>query len=354
LSVADHVLQVIPTAFDLLALATCLGTLGCCLWVLPALTEVPGVIGIEAIRASLWRLLGSCIAALTVSSLAELVGRAAEMSGQPLSAILPVLSTVFFQSHYGWVWSMRPLALTVLWLGWWTGRQRPRSQLMPAMMLGAGALIAMTRSASGHAADWGDLTLPEIIDWVHLMAGSLWGGGLVALSVAVLPAAFKLPAQRRQCIAAAAQRFSILAGVTLAAVLLTGLYNAWRQLGTIADIWQVPYGRTLLVKLLLVIPLVALGASNHYTSVPLLQRRSGRHGPRWPLARIATVIQGRAPGQGRPRAVRVVRRFTRKVWAEVIFITAILICTAFLLHSAPARHAMHPEHSLIHSEAHDH
>jgi putative copper export protein len=312
---------------------------------------VSGAIGVEAVLMALWRLLVTCIAALTVSSLAELAGRTAEMSGQPLSAILPVLPTVLFQTHYGWVWLMRPAALIALWLGWWTGRQRLRSQLIPALMLGAGALVAMTRSASGHAADWGDPTFSELSDWLHLMASSLWGGGLLALSVAVLPAAFKLPARRRQCIAAVAQRFSILAGVALAGVLGTGFYNAWLQLGTIRAVWEVAYGRTLLIKLLLVIPLVALGASNHYTSVPLLQRRSGRPGARRALPRILVVIQRRATGQDRPRATRLVRRFARKVWAEVIFVVGILICTAFLLHGAPARHALHREHSLIHPEA---
>ena len=96
------------------------------------------------------------------------------------------------------------------------------------------------------------------------MASSLWGGGLFALSIAILPAVFRLPTRRRQCIATIAQRFSILAGVTLAEVLLTGLYNAWAQLGMIRALWEVSYGRMLLVKLLLVIPLVAFGASNHY------------------------------------------------------------------------------------------
>jgi putative copper resistance protein D len=348
--VGDDFLHAIPTAFDLLALAACLGALGCRLWVLPTVEGVPGAIGVEAVRLSLWRLLVSGMAALTVSSLAEFVGRAAEMSGQPLSVILPVLPTVLFHTHYGWVWLMRPIALSALWLGWWMDKQRPGSQRIPAVMLGAGALIAMTRSAAGHAADWGDLTVPEISDWVHLMASSLWGGGLLALSVAVLPAAFKLPARRRQCIAAVAQRFSMLAGITLAGVLLTGIYNAWLQVGTIRALWGVPYGRTLLVKLLLVIPLVALGASNHYTSVPLLQRRLGPPGSRRPLPRILAGSQRRTPGQGRRRAVRLVHRLAQKVWAEVMFVMGILICTALLLHGTPARHTMHLDHSLIHPE----
>jgi putative copper export protein len=211
--------------------------------------------------------------------------------------------------------------------------------------------MAMTRSASGHAADWGDPTFPELIDWVHLIASSLWGGGLLALSIAILPAAFRLPTRRRQCIATIAHRFSTLAGVTLAGVLLTGVYNAWVQLGTIRALWEVSYGRMLLAKLFLIIPLIALGASNHYTSVPLLQRWSAPPGPRRARPRILVVIQRRTTGQGRERAVRLVRRFAWKARAEVIFVVGILICTALLLHGAPARHAMHREHTLTHPEA---
>jgi putative copper export protein len=344
-------LHAIPTAVDLLALATCLGTLGCRLWVLPAVAAVPGAIGVEAVLAVLWRLLAAGIAALTVSSLAELAGRTAEMSGQPLSATLPVLPTVLFHTHYGRVWLMRPVALTVLWLAWWRGRSTLRSRLIPAVMFGAGALIAVTRSASGHAADWGDPSLPELIDWVHLMASSLWGGGLFALAIVILPAAFRLPTRRRQCIAAVAQRFSTLASVTLAGALSTGFYNAWVQLGTISALWEVSYGRMLLVKLCLVIPLIALGASNHYLSVPLLQRWSAPPGPRRVRPRLLMVIQRRTSGQGGGRAVRLVRRFARKARAEVIFLVGILICTALLLHGAPARHAVHREHTLMHPEA---
>jgi putative copper export protein len=305
--------------------------------------EVSGAIGIEAVLMAIWRLLVTCIAALTVSSLAELAWRAAEMSGQPLLAILPVLPTVLFRTHYGEVWLMRPAALTALWLGWWMGRQRPRSQLIPALMLGAGALVAMTRSASGHAADWGDLTFPEVIDWLHLMASSLWGGGLLALCITVFPAVLKLSARRR-LIADLVHRFSTLASVALFVVLLTGLYNGWLQVGTIGGMWAAPYGRTLLVKLLLVIPLLVLGATNHFISVPLLQRWSERAVLRRPGRISFLVIRRFTIGLYRPQAVRLVRRFLRRIWAEALFIVGILICTAFLLHGTPARHRSHMGH----------
>ena len=64
----DEILHAIPTTFDLLALATCLGTLGCRLWVLPPLAAVPGAIGVEAAFASLWRWLVTGIAARRVLS----------------------------------------------------------------------------------------------------------------------------------------------------------------------------------------------------------------------------------------------------------------------------------------------
>src|SRR5262249_57620064 len=68
-------------------------------------------------------------------------------------------------------------------VGGWGGR----AWWVPAVMLGAAALLALTRSASGHAADWGDMSLPELMDGLHLLAGSLWGGGLVVLASTVLP-----------------------------------------------------------------------------------------------------------------------------------------------------------------------
>jgi Copper resistance protein D len=108
------------------------------------------------------------------------------------------------------------------------------------------------------------------------MASALWGGGLLTLCIEGLQAALKL-SERRRLVGDVARRFSILAGVALFMVLLTGFdNNAWLPVGTIRAMWKTPYGQTLLVKFLLVFPVLALGASNHHISVPLLQRRAER------------------------------------------------------------------------------
>ena len=338
-----NVLYALPTAFDLLALVIGLGALGCRLWILPTVQAVSGTVGVAAILIHLWQLLLICLTALTISSLGELFGRAAEMSGLPFPDVLPLLPTILFHTHYGWVWLLRALALTGLWVGWGLGKRHRQSRLIPVLMFAAGAFVALTRSASGHAADWGDPSLAELMDWLHVMASALWGGGLITLCIVVLPHVVKLP-ERRRLTAALAWQFSILAGVALAGVLLTGFYNAWLQVGSLSATWQTPYGRTLLAKLVLVVPLLALGGLNHYSSVPRLQRWSGRPVTRRSRRLSLLLMRRLASGQRKRQVVQLVRRFIRRVRAEAIVVVGVLMCTAVLLHGAPARHAAHSQH----------
>jgi len=145
------------------------------------------------------------------------------------------------------------------------------------------------------------------MDWLHLLAGSLWGGGLLALASTVLPAVRKRPDQHRLLIAEIARRFSALAGVALGGVLLTGMYNAWLEVGTFRALCATLYGWTLLAKLFLVLPLLALGASNRYLSVPRLQWWAGRPVTRrWRLP-ILPVRRDLATGRS-PWGIHLVRQ----------------------------------------------
>ena len=148
------VLYVLPTAVDLLALVICLGALGCRLWILPAVEANAGADGVDAILIALWRVLLICLTVLTISSLGELFGRAAEMSSMAFPKVLPLLPTILFHTHYGWVWMLRLLGLAGLWVGC-LGRWHRQPRIIPVLMLAAGALVAATRSASGHGRRWG-------------------------------------------------------------------------------------------------------------------------------------------------------------------------------------------------------
>jgi len=95
-------------------------------------------------------------------------------------------------------------------------------------------------AAAGHATG----SVPAVIaTTVHLLAMAVWLGGLCVLAVIVLPD--KDPG--------GLQRWSRLAFGCVAAVVLTGEYQAWRQISPMESLWHTGYGKTLCVKLFLII-----------------------------------------------------------------------------------------------------
>jgi hypothetical protein len=145
----EHLIFRLATALDLLALVTCLGTLSCRLWVLPRPATGEDTALLFHLYAVVWRLLGGGLIALTASSVGELLGRTLTMSGLPLALLGRTLPIVLLRTYYRRVWFIRLGALVVLWIGWGLGHQHRHTQTIPASMLVAGGLIALTRSLSG-------------------------------------------------------------------------------------------------------------------------------------------------------------------------------------------------------------
>jgi copper transport protein len=153
------------------------------------------------------------------------------------------------------------LVAALLFLAWLTER---RWLLWPAFLLAAA--FASGLSLAGHdAVDAGSTWLSELADWTHLVAACLWLGGLVQLAAVIWPAA---PEQRRE----AFLRFSRLAGVAMALVLLAGTYLSAVRLQRVSDLWTVPYGQVLLLKVALVLLALGFGAFHHMLVRPRLER----------------------------------------------------------------------------------
>jgi putative copper resistance protein D len=337
----EHLVFSLATAVDLLALVTCLGTLSCRLWVLPPPAAGEDTTMLSRLHAALWRLLGGCLLALTVSSTGELLGRTLTMSGLPLAMLGRTLPIVVLRTHYGRVWFVRLGALAMLWIGWGVGRRHQHARTVPAGMLAPACLIALTRSLSGHAADWGDMTPAVLMDGLHLLAGGLWGGGLLALTCVVLPPVNKCADQQRVLLATLARRFATLASRALAVVLLTGFANAWIQVGSVSALCATPYGLTLLAKLFLVCLVLLLGAVNHYIYVPLLQQWAGRQVAGGWLLHAPRLWQAFPTGWKTPVGPQVAPHWRRTVVVESLLLIGVLLCTVLLLHGPPARSASH-------------
>jgi copper transport protein len=170
------------------------------------------------------------------------------------------------------------LVAALLYLAWLLDRPL---LLWPALAIGLG--FASGLSLSGHSAvDAGASWKSQLADWIHLSAGSLWIGGLIAMIVAVWPLA---PQLRRLAFA----RFSQLATVLVALLVAAGIYLSVLRLPHLSDLWSQSYGRVLLVKLALVSVALAWGGFHRVVVGPALARAGDGY-----TARVGRSLAGEA------------------------------------------------------------
>ncbi|MBC6459933.1 copper resistance CopC/CopD family protein [Actinomadura sp. HBU206391] len=196
-----------------------------------------------------------------------------------------------------------------------------RGTPVPAAVLVVGAMccvaLVSTWPLTDHAHIGPQAWLAVPVTGLHLLAISLWLGGLVTLTACVVgPAAGR--SERVPLLEPALPRFSGLAQVCFTVIAATGLYLSWRQVGTLGALVGTEYGRLLLVKFGVVLVIVALAAQG--------RRFVRRH--------------GRRSGETVPAAA--LRRLRRSVAAEVILGVGALSLTTVLVNTAPARTAYAP------------
>ena len=185
----------------------------------------------------------------------------------------------------------------------------------------AALMLPVTTSLNSHAAATGDASIQTYVDWAHLVAGGMWVGGLIQL---LLVLAFITPyiTDRPAFLGSLVRRFSLVALPTVTFLVATGTVQSINRLGGIGQLVDSDYGYTLLVKLILLSPLVALGAVN------------------------LLVIGPRFTSFARERAKEMLSRLPSWEWrfrltvlAEVALAAAILFVTALLTNTPPPREA---------------
>ncbi|WP_217248448.1 copper resistance CopC/CopD family protein [Streptomyces sp. AC602_WCS936] len=113
--------------------------------------------------------------------------------------------------------------------------------------------LAATWAMSEHASVGLQAGIAMPVDVVHLLAVAAWLGGLTALLVALYRATAETPVP-----ALAVRRFSRVAFGSVVALVATGTYQSWRQLGSWTAFTDTRYGQLLLVKIGLVAVLVGI------------------------------------------------------------------------------------------------
>ena len=315
---------VIVQWWSLTALAALLGAVMLDVVVFPHVSP-----DLSAARRHLGRWITVSAIMVLLASVASLMIRATTMAGGRPGTALAALAVVLTRTHFGTIWCARLLAAGAFVFVWQL--PFPSARLVGlALVLG----IALTTSLTGHAADWGAITVRVFADWVHVASSATWVGGLFGLAAIVLRAAGAWPAP---VLAAVATRFSRLAGLCLLFVLLTAVYNVWINIPFVSALWTTAYGGVLIAKILVVLAIIVVGALNRFTILPDLADHH-RAGPGYRMFRLVRFIRRRRRAAA---AALPSRRFAVYVSREAVLGVVVFACTALLTESTPPRHAAH-------------
>ena len=140
-----------------------------------------------------------------------------------------------------------------------------------------------------------------LLDWLHLVSGSLWIGGLIGLLVLWR----SLPAAKRVAgLAVCVPRFSNVAFVSVLVLLGTGVGAAVLHLPVLDALWLTSYGKVILIKAGILLAAMLLASVNLLRNKPGLARPRGRAKPRRKLLRALVSRRGRARRRRDPRRRR--------------------------------------------------
>lgn len=116
----------------------------------------------------------------------------------------------------------------------------------------AAVTLVPTTVAGGHALTGDHVAVALVSTTIHVAAMALWVGGLALLGMTIarrdLPAVFT--------------RFSPLGLACAGVLVLTGVVNSWRQLGSTGDLFDTSFGRWLVIKLVVVVLVLGAAAFN--------------------------------------------------------------------------------------------
>ena len=127
-------------------------------------------------------------------------------------------------------------------------------RLLPVAIAAALALL-VAPTVSGHALDRNQpRVLSVVVDLAHISAAAVWFGGLLAL-VWVVPRTTADDRTRR----VAARAFSASALVAVLVLAASGLGRGLTELSAVSQVWSTSYGRALIVKTALFLPLLGVG-----------------------------------------------------------------------------------------------
>ena len=182
------------------------------------------------------------------------------------------------------------------WIAVWVDRPDREHRSLAGLVAMGGALLAaaavlVVPGAAGHAAQTSPRGFSVLFDWLHLISGSVWLGGLVGLLViwASIRGRGRVPA-----LSVVVPRFSAVALSSVVVLLATGTAATIIHMPAVNALWETGYGVAILVKIGLLTLAIALASGNLLRTRPRLI--AARHRPEEGEA-AARLLRGLVSGE---------------------------------------------------------
>ena len=290
-------------------------------------------------RRMQWLLLAAAALGFVVSVLGILLQGASAAGVSLWSSLKGTVIEATLESRFGEVWGLRAidwLALCALLAAGSALARRPARSLSgdhgstgsdagtgsltlpPRWLLGLIAVcagyLAATPALSGHASIQSPTAIFFPADVLHVLAASVWVGGIACLLLALPAATRRLEGpQRSRLLLATLVRFSPVALAAVIAIAVTGVVQAYIDVRSLNALLHTTYGALIIVKVVLLLALISLGWINRERVIPALGRIAGR---------------GEPPGESGVLARRTMRR-------ELALMLCVFGVTAALISYAP-------------------
>ena len=236
---------------------------------------------------------------------------------------LDAIMNVLMGTRFGIVWLVRMALFCLLasvmsaeFFGW--SKSDSAWPRIAELVLSATQLMTMAAAGHASAAEGATLFIQLAMDGLHLLAGGVWLGGLIPLVMFLSWAKATREPSTLVIAQEATARFSRLGFVSVAVLLVTGLFNAWYLVGGIPPLLGTDYGYLLIAKLGILIPLMGLASRNRWRLKPRLNALAS-HNDLDKIPQLLTQLQ-------------------RSVIAEVSLGAAILLVVGMMSVTPPARH----------------
>jgi len=273
------------------------------------------------------------IVAVAVGLVASVLGvllQGASAAGVSLWASLKsaVLQSTL-ESRFGEVWGARAIDWVALGALLWiagvlqrriaAGREAGSTTLgVPRWLAGLIALgatyLAVTPALGGHASIQSPTGVFFPADVLHVLAASVWVGGIACLLLALPAATRQLERpQRSRLLLATLIRFSPVALVSVIVIAATGVIQAYIDVRSLHALFHSAYGTLIIAKTVLLLVLIGVGWINRERVIPAFKRITGA---------------GESPGAGGVLARRTMR-------VEFALMLGVLGVTAALVSYAP-------------------